>query len=78
MVDDGGLPEGLLTSPVDGEGVPTRRLPLVTGGVFRRALKPWWQEEIGAPMIGCVRRAGWRDVPLPGHSHLYIEPDPAM
>ncbi len=34
VVDDGLLARGLGTSPFDGEGVPTRRTPIVEGGVL--------------------------------------------
>jgi PmbA protein len=32
LVDDGTLPDGLDSAPFDGEGVPTRRTPLIAGG----------------------------------------------
>jgi len=32
LVDDGTLPDGLDSVPFDGEGVPTRRTPLISGG----------------------------------------------
>lgn len=34
IVDDGRMPRGLGTSPFDGEGVPTRRTPIVERGVL--------------------------------------------
>ncbi len=77
IVDDGALAEGLFTAPVDGEGVPTRRQTLVEAGVFRRPLLAWWQQPPGAPLAGCLRRPGWREVPRLAPSHLFIAPDPA-
>jgi PmbA protein len=38
LVDDGRLPGGMATSPFDGEGVRTRRTPLVSSGVLENYL----------------------------------------
>ncbi len=35
LYDDGTLPDGLDSQPFDGEGVPCRRTPLVSGGVLQ-------------------------------------------
>jgi predicted Zn-dependent protease len=51
IVDDGRLPGGLLAAGVDGEGVPTRSLPLVEGGVYRQPLVAGWQAR-GTGMAG--------------------------
>ena len=85
VIDDGRLPSGLSNAPVDGEGVPTRRLELVEDGIYQRPLLAWWQEKRdpgGFPAVGvttsppgCVRRPGWRDVPRLGPSHFFIAPD---
>lgn len=81
LVDNGRLPGGALEAPVDGEGVPTREVVLVEEGVFRQSLLTWWQSEshpgTGAPS-GCMRRPGWRDLPQPGPTHLYLKPDPRI
>lgn len=77
LVDDGRLPEGLLSAPVDGEGVPTREVVLIEAGGFRQPLVAWWQR--GAwQSSGCAARPSWRDLPLPGPTHLYLRPDPAV
>ena len=77
LIDNGRLPGGAFEAPVDGEGVPTREVVLVEEGVFRQPLLAWWQEgaATGEPS-GCTRRAGWRDLPTPGPTHLYLRPDP--
>jgi predicted Zn-dependent protease len=77
LIDNGRFPGGALESPVDGEGVATREVVLVEEGVFRQPLLAWWQEGAaeGEPS-GCTRRAGWRDVPAPGPTHLYLKPEP--
>lgn len=81
LIDNGRLPGGALEAPVDGEGMPTREVALVEEGVFRQSLLTWWQSEshpgAGAPS-GCMRRPGWRDLPMPGPTHLYLRPDPRI
>jgi PmbA protein len=77
LIDNGRLAGGAFESPVDGEGVPTREVVLVEEGLFRQPLLAWWQEGAadGTPS-GCTRRAGWRDLPAPGPTHLYLKPEP--
>ena len=78
LIDDGRLPGGVLEAPVDGEGQPTREVVLVDEGAFRQPLVAWWQTASDPKQAsGCVQRPGWRDVPRPGPSHLYLRPDPA-
>ena len=36
VTDDGRLAEGVVSAPVDGEGVPTRRTPLIEEGIYRQ------------------------------------------
>ena len=76
IADNGRLPGGAFEAPVDGEGMPTREVLLVDQGFFRQPLLTWWQAETtpGLPS-GCMRRAGWRDLPAPGPTHLYLKPD---
>lgn len=79
LIDDGRLAGGVLEAPVDGEGQPTREVALVEAGVFRQPLLAWWQSA-AAPRraSGCSLRPGWRDLPRPGATHLYVQPDPAV
>jgi predicted Zn-dependent protease len=53
---------------------------LVERGTFRQPLLAWWQADGAAAGVasGCSRRASWRDLPLPGPTHLYIQPDPQV
>ncbi|RMH22907.1 MAG: TldD/PmbA family protein [Acidobacteria bacterium] len=76
VIDDGRMAGGILESPVDGEGVPTRPVRLVEAGRLRQPLLAWWQspEELHRAS-GCSLRPGWRDLPRPGPTHLYLEPD---
>lgn len=76
LVDDGRFPGGVLESAVDGEGQPTRRVTLIENGIYRQPLVSWRQAGGEMKASGCSRRAGWRDLPTPGATHLYVEPDP--
>jgi len=93
IVDDGRLPNGLLAAAVDGEGVPTRAVPLVEGGLYRQPLLAWWQARglgngagsgNGPARVasGCSARPSFRDLPRPGPTHLFVRPQegvrPAM
>jgi hypothetical protein len=83
IVDDGRLPNGLLATAVDGEGVPTRPVPLVDQGVYRQPLLAWWQARGAAGVAsGCSSRPSFRDLPSPGPTHLFVRPQegvrPAM
>ena len=54
-------------------------MALLKEGTFRQPLLAWWQVgESGFTATGCSRRAGWRDLPVPGPTHLYIRPDPKI
>lgn len=78
LIDDGRAPFGL-PAAVDGEGMPTRRVVLVDAGVPRQPLLAW--EEADPPQTvasGCTRRPGWRDRPVRGPTHLYLEGDPKL
>ncbi len=79
VIDDGRLPGGVLEAPVDGEGQPTREQVLIEEGTFRQPLLTWWQT-LAEPKraSGCALRPGWRDLPRPGPSHLYLKPDPTI
>ena len=75
LIDDGGLEGGALSSPVDGEGIPTRSVTLIEEGTFVQPLLGWWDERAGCRSGGCSRRDSWRDQPVLGTSHLYLKPD---
>ncbi|MEO8503256.1 MAG: metallopeptidase TldD-related protein [Acidobacteriota bacterium] len=75
IVDDGRLAGGVLAAPVDGEGSATRELVLIADGEARQPLLPWWAARPPETRAsGCVRRAGFRDQPGVGPSHLYVRP----
>lgn len=75
VVDDGRAAIGL-PAPVDGEGMPTRRVVLVEAGRPRQPLLAWEQAEPPSTLAsGCTRRPGWRDLPARGPTHLYLQGD---
>jgi predicted Zn-dependent protease len=77
LIDNGALEGGVLSAPVDGEGVATREVVLIDQGVFRQPLLAWWQARPPFERFsGCCRRDGWRDLPRPGFSHLFLRPRP--
>jgi len=84
VIDDARLPGGALAAPADGEGLPTAAVVLVETGAYRRPLVPWREAAEARRGRGrtalrpaaCARRPGWRDLPRPGPSHLYLAPDP--
>ncbi len=79
LIDDGRLPGGILEAPVDGEGQPTRRVTLIEEGSFRQPLLAWWQTPSSLKRSsGCSLRPGWRDLPSPSPTHLFLEADPSI
>ena len=75
LIDDGRLRGGVLEAPVDGEGSPTRALAVIEEGRYRQPLVTWrTAPREGLRATGCVRRPGWRDLPAPAPSHLFLQP----
>ena len=82
VVDDGLLPTGISTSPMDGEGMPRRRTPLVVEGELCGYLydRYWANREnasLEGPRVkstGNSRRTGIKSPPVPGISNFFIEP----
>lgn len=78
LVDNGRLDDGVLSAATDGEGLPTREVHLVEGGIFRQPLLSWSQSRAQPNQAsGCTLRPGWRDLPKPGPTHLYLQSDPS-
>ncbi len=76
LVDDARLPEGLASRPFDGEGVPTRRNELVSGGVLRGYLQnTYTARRSGGRSTGSAVRS-YRSVPEVGVSNLVLQPGP--
>ncbi|KIH99133.1 hypothetical protein LP52_09170 [Streptomonospora alba] len=68
VADDATIPGALASAPADGEGLPARRAELVEHGLRARSLD--------APGVGRghARRSGYRAVPRPGPSNLFVRP----
>lgn len=73
IVDDGLLARGLGTSPFDGEGVATRRTPLVEKGVLKSFLyDSFTARKAKARTTGNAAR-GYNGLPQIGTNNLYLE-----
>jgi PmbA protein len=74
LVDDGLLPRGLATAPFDGEGVPTRRTPILDKGVLSGFLyDAFTARKAKARTTGNASR-GYNALPSIGATNLYLEP----
>lgn len=74
VVDDGLLPRGLATSPFDGEGVPTRKTPIIEAGVLKSFLyDSYTARKAKAKTTGNASR-GYRSLPSIGTNNLYLTP----
>lgn len=74
IVDDGTLPGATSTAPFDGEGVPTQRTPLVTGGVFERFFYDTaYARRMGTTSTGNSARGGFKSIPGVGVNNFFIE-----
>lgn len=74
VVDDGLLKRGLSTAPFDGEGVATRRTPILEKGVLRSYLyDSFTARKAKAKTTGNASR-GYNSLPHIGTNNLYLEP----
>jgi PmbA protein len=74
IIDDGLRKRGLATSPFDGEGVPTRRTPLVERGVLTAFLyDAFTARKAKTKSTGNASR-GYRSLPSIGVNNLVLEP----
>jgi PmbA protein len=73
IVDDPLDPGGIAACPFDGEGVASRAVPLVEGGVLRGILSDsFWGRRTGRGSTGSCRRPGEKSPPGVGISNLRI------
>jgi PmbA protein len=73
LIDDGTLKGGLGTSPVDGEGVPRQRTPLIVDGVLEGFLHDCYTaKKGGVRSTGNHSRSGYQGGGGVGSSNLYI------
>ena len=74
IVDDGLYPGGIGTAPVDGEGVPRQRTPLIQAGVLKGYLyDTYTAKKDKIKSTGNAVRPGIKAPPSCGLSNLYIE-----
>ena len=74
LVDDGRLIEGPGAEPFDGEGVPTGRTELLTGGVLSGFLHNTYTARRGGTRSTGNATRGYRSTPGVGTTNLYVEP----
>ncbi len=75
LTDDGTLPGGMATAPFDDEGVPSRRSPVVDGGVLRSYLHDTYTaSRSGAASTGNARRASYRERPRVSPTNFFLRP----
>lgn len=75
LTDDGLDPEGLASSPFDGEGVARRRTPLIDGGRLQTFLHDTYtarRSGDGAGSTGSAGRVGYRSQPSVSASNLVL------
>jgi PmbA protein len=73
--DDGLHPDGFGSAPIDGEGVPHRRTPLVDGGTLRTYLFDSYTARRGeAVSTGNAGRGSYRVLPSVSASNLIVAP----
>ena len=74
LIDDGRLEGAPATAPWDGEGVPTGRTEVITGGVLHSFLyDTTTARREGRESTGNASRAGFKSLPHPSPSNLAIE-----
>jgi PmbA protein len=74
LVDDGLLEGGLATSPVDGEGIPRQRTPLIVNGVLASYLYDCYTAKKGnCPSTGNRSRSDYQSAGGIGTTNLVVE-----
>lgn len=75
IIDDGLLPGGIDSSAFDGEGVPSRRTPLIEEGALKGFIYDTYtagKESPPAKSTGNAVRSGYSDVPRVGNRNLIV------
>lgn len=74
VIDDGRMVEGLGSRPFDGEGLPTRKTPVVEQGVLQSYLLDTYSgKKLGLPSTGNASR-GIGEAPSVGPTNFYLKP----
>ena len=74
IIDDGVRKRGLATSPFDGEGVPTRRTPIVENGVLKAFLYDAFTARKAKTKTTGNASRGYQSLPHIGFNNLLMEP----
>jgi len=75
VIDDATLPRGTASAAFDDEGAATRRIAVLTDGVFTAALHDsYTAARTGTASTGSAGRASFRSAPAPGSSNFFIAP----
>ncbi len=75
LIDDGVLPQGVATEPIDDEGMPRRRTVLIERGILRGFVADsYWGNRLGTGSTGNATRAGYTTTPRIGFTNIVIEP----
>lgn len=78
VIDDGTMPGGFGTSPFDGEGVPTRRTPVIEKGVLKSyLLNTYTARKLGLQTTGNAAR-GLAGNPGIGSHNFFLQPGSKM
>lgn len=79
LVDDSRTAGAIGAVPFDGEGTPTRRMPIVEGGVLRNFLYDAWDaHRHDAKTTASATRGGFKSRPDTGTHHLVVESNKAQ
>ena len=75
IADDGTKPDGILSLPFDGEGVPTQRTVLVENGVLKGFLhNTYTAAKDGVLSTGNAVRGSYQSPPQLGSTNFYLSP----
>ena len=74
LVDDATLPHGIATRPFDGEGVVSRKTPVIEDGVLRSFLYDATTARKAKSASTASASRAWASLPSIGTSNFYLEP----
>jgi PmbA protein len=75
VIDDGLLPLGLGTSPFDGEGLATRRTPLLEKGVLKTFLYDTYSAHKAKARSSATASRGYQSLPSIGATNILVRTD---
>ncbi len=73
IINDGTIPEGIRTSKVDGEGIPTRKLEILRNGILQSYIyDSYTAHKEGRTSTGNAARRNFETPPSPSFNNIYI------